>query len=89
MDFRARRWIPPTCLPFSQTIGCTPTGRRRCSPSAAPATDLRSDVLVWRKIGGGEMLASDPEYVCTRTVVLDLKILATTLKQILFPQRLF
>ena len=35
------------------------------------------------------MLASDPEYVCTRTVVLDLKILATTLKQILFPQRLF
>ena len=35
------------------------------------------------------MLASDPEYVCTRTVVLDLKILARTLKQILFPQRLF
>jgi lipopolysaccharide/colanic/teichoic acid biosynthesis glycosyltransferase len=35
------------------------------------------------------MLASDPEYVCTCTVVLDLKILARTPKQILFPQRLF
>ena len=35
------------------------------------------------------MLASDPEYVCTCNVVLDLKILATTLKQIRFPQRVF
>jgi lipopolysaccharide/colanic/teichoic acid biosynthesis glycosyltransferase len=35
------------------------------------------------------MPASDLEYVCTCTVVLDLKILATTLKQILFPQRVF
>jgi lipopolysaccharide/colanic/teichoic acid biosynthesis glycosyltransferase len=33
------------------------------------------------------MLASALEYVRTRTVMLDLKILATTLKQILFPQR--
>ena len=31
------------------------------------------------------MLASDLEYVCTRTVVLDLKILARMLKQILSP----
>ena len=32
----------------------------------------------------GETLAFDLEYVRTRTVMLDLKILAITLKQVLF-----